>query len=797
MVLSTELAFASAQSTQPHQWPASDVLAPQLEAWPNAIRFHGANRYQTNLATSLALRGSGTFPYGTPDSTVASAGASSDNAGWWGANRCPRAVILVAGDSPADALSAASLSDATGSSREPFMQRSAAADPLFDPVGGFARVDTDFAPIIITDSARRGATTLTISARYSLQDFRSGGCRTAREAIIVGGPAAVPYEVEAEILSLGYDSVYRVSGMDRFATAGSVANALGTEPVPANVSECDDAVTRDGSSHMHFYANSVIEWRISDRYCEVLGKSVVLADGVTGADALAAGWWTSYWQVPILLHDGSNKLPAATVKIMQTLDISNLIVLGGENRIPDAVLAEAQQLTKANIRRVAGQDRYSTSVLMAQRFGGWWPASGGSRSRGSMLCFVASSGIGTRSVGWSDALGAGAWCSAASWASSNNGAPERAIGPVNGQLLAKTEAVLKPSNDSMPVILVPYGATELPSPVAEFIKSVYSPVHQWCSNTVLTLSCSNPGFAVVFGGSKAVKPDLVDTLSVLLGGGVDGVGTRTEPFLDGGFVTKISMAPIYHETSSGETRLCANRNGFSDARWLVVGLEQNPVVQSALDTTNPSTDWYRHDPDGVSRSAGISSPGCVRISAGESREVWMSPKGIDGRSGVERRFALDGASKFVIIGNIETSALDPISSSGLSTSVSNVAGETRISFGTQKVDAEAVMRGETADIIESSINLLLERSDASSELNATFVGSWQISVVHGSVVGQVKGEARMIDGQWILRGESSVSGGTWNQQTGNGGFAAEISVNSEDSDDDTMFWQLDAAVGTR
>ena len=29
----------------------------------------------------------------------------------------------------------------------------------------------------------------------------------------------------------------------------------------------------------------------------------------TGADALAAGWWTSFWQVPVLLHDGSSTLP--------------------------------------------------------------------------------------------------------------------------------------------------------------------------------------------------------------------------------------------------------------------------------------------------------------------------------------------------------------------------------------------------------------------------------------------------------------------------------------------------------
>ena len=788
----TGIAGASETSIQPHQWPASDELSPQLQAWPNAIRFHGANRYQTNLTTALALRGSGSFPFDSPDSFVAGSSSVGETATWWGAGRCPRAILLVAGDSPADALAAASLSDPSGLSREPYLQRTAAADPLFDPVGGFSRVDTDFAPIIITDSARRGSTSLTLTARYALKDLRSEGCRTARDVIIVGGTSAVPYEVEAEILSLGYDSVYRVSGTDRFSTAAAVANALGTEAIPAGVSGCKDSDTRDGSAETHFYANSVVEWRISDQYCDILGKTAVLTDGITGADALAAGWWTSFWQVPILLHDGSNTLPKATAAALQTLGIDNLIILGGIDRVPELVATEAGEMSGAAIRRVAGEDRYSTSVLMARRFGGWWPASGGSSARSSMLCIVASSGVGNRSVGWSDALGAGAWCSTAAWASSKTGTPERVIGPVSGAFVKKTRSSFSPSNHSMPVILVPYGAKNLPPVVKEFLSEAYPSTQDWCSSAVSAPDCFNPGFAVVFGGSSSVTSSVVEEVSVALSGHVSEIGEASNPFLDRGFVTEISMAPIFHETSSGDTRLCVNRNSYSGTRWLVVGLDQSPVVQSALDASNLSTNWYQRDADDVPRSSGIGSPGCVRVSTGVSTSAWMAGTGVDGRRTNKHVFGLADSSKFFMSQMIETATSS--SASGLSTSVADQEGITRVSFATNRPSSEVTMRGETTPILSSSISLVLSRPSYPYESNPTFQGSWEIDTLLGSVIGQVQGETRLIGNEWVLRGKSTVRGGSWTDQTGSGGFSATIFVNGAQANDDQMSWILDALV---
>ena len=286
---------------QQSRWPAGPGASPRIEGVAHALRFLGADRFETNLATTLALRGKGGFPYTTSDRTSGGASSLGTASGWWGARSCPKSVIVVAGDNFADALAATSLSDPTDRSAGPLLERVAAADPLFDPIGGFARVDMAVAPIIVTASGRQGATTLSISSRIAAQDMSEGGCTTARTAVIVGGAGAVPRSIEPDLLSVGYTQVFRVAGVDRFDTAARVAQALGTKPIPDGTIGCADSDVTDSSARMAWYAQSVVELRDSPTACRLLGRTVVLADGGTGADALAAGWWTSFWQVPVLL----------------------------------------------------------------------------------------------------------------------------------------------------------------------------------------------------------------------------------------------------------------------------------------------------------------------------------------------------------------------------------------------------------------------------------------------------------------------------------------------------------------
>ncbi|MEA3020993.1 MAG: hypothetical protein QOI47_2517, partial [Actinomycetota bacterium] len=411
---------AGASTPPPSRWPVGTALGSA----PNAIRFAGTDRYSTSLASALGLRGSGGYPFQTPDRTSGGAPSLAVANGWWGARSCPMSVILVGGDTPADAIAASPLSDPTHRSQRPRLRRVAAADPSFDPIGAFDRVDTASAPIIVTASARSGAHGLSAAARTAVDDLRRGGCRTAREAILVGGQDAVPVEVESELVSLGYEEVFRVAGLDRFDTAARIAAALGTQPAPANTG-CNDPRTDDGSAAMGFYGNSVIEYRHDAASCELHGRTVVLADGSVGADALAAGWWTSYWQVPVLLVAGDGSLPAATRSALQSMAIDTIVVLGGTGRIPESTVVEATQLATAVAGRFGGRDRYETSAITASFFGGWWPTANPDDFRGDRACIVGSRGD---DVGWPDALAAGPWCGRLSATAVSS--PSRVLEPV-------------------------------------------------------------------------------------------------------------------------------------------------------------------------------------------------------------------------------------------------------------------------------------------------------------------------------------------------------------------------------
>ena len=254
---------------------------------------------------------------------------------------------------------------------------------------------------------------------------------------------------------------------------------------------------------MAWYAQSVVELRDSPTACRLLGRTVVLADGGTGADALAAGWWTSFWQVPVLLTASDGSLPPATRSALQATAVNNLIVLGGSSRIPDATVSQAQSLTGAAVVRIAGADRYATAVEMAERLGGWWPTGDAADSAGSMVCLAASGGQGSNSVGWPDALGAGPLCAAMNGAAANPGAPIRALPPAAG-LSPAVSSGTRPARDAVPVLLVTPQADDLPAPTRSFLASVF-PTSSWCSSASIVPGCTEPGFAVAFGGRAVVS----------------------------------------------------------------------------------------------------------------------------------------------------------------------------------------------------------------------------------------------------------------------------------------------------
>ncbi len=855
----------AAGPVSPAQWPNSYLAAPQIEGWPNALRISGPDRYQTSLAAALVLRGEGAFPFDTPDPSSGGVRSLAEAKGWWGLGVCPKAIIVVAGDSIADALAASALSDSTGRSTEPFLERIAAADPLFDPPGGFARVDTFAAPILLTPSARSGATSLAVSARLAAQDLRAGGCNTARQAIIVGGPSAVAPEIEAELVSIGYTEVFRVWGGNRYGTAVAVAAALGTGAVPPGTSGCADATTSDNKVTMGFWANSVVEWRPAPDMCQLLNRSVVLTDGVDGIDALASGWWTGYWQVPLLLHDGSDQLPVETATALSLLPIENIIVLGGTKRVPSEVVAEAARLARADTIRVSGPDRYATSVEMAKQFGGWWPTGNGADFAGSMLCVAGSAGTGRSARGSAEMLSAGPWCGTASGAV-DRGAPARTLPPVN---VARTALVAevgdemrrRPTREAVPILLVDAGAEQLPQVVESFLAEAFSPPARCVTRAeqaryaqaLSSGACPTPGFAAAFGSDSVITPAVLGELSSILSGRAisnerepavlvgaqtpdpySPFGVQSTPGIDfgvGAFATSLSMAPVYHDGSAAQLKVCMPRDSYRGARWVVVDANRTAAFSEI-----PTQNWYLNDSDGAARSPGKGAPACAPIETGEGPTVPVLTRAV-GPSGatsdslmlfsaVDRRFQLAAP---IVVG-------DPSSVGTPSEEDPPHGGQTRLLFQNGSTAGRVQLGDQTEAVANSRIVLRIYRGvspPGASPANAppdTFTANWEIWTERGTIIGTAQGEALLKQGAWHLRGVSVLKSGTLVSKTfgspapvvedeapppvrqvgvpveplrvgtsdayGAGGFTATLTVNSPGTADDKLSWQTEAFINT-
>ncbi len=771
----------------PPYWPSYQGLAPQIEGKANALRVWGPSRYETNLATSFLLRGSGGFPFETPDGVGDNAATLSDSRAWWGAGLCPKAVIVVAADIPADALTASVLSDPTGLSHEPYLRRSAAADPLFDPVGGFRKVDTDFAPLIVTESARSGATHLSTPARVALQDLRAGGCRQARSAVIVGGFSAIPQGIESELLSIGYQEVFRVAGSDRYQTAAAVLSSLGTSGIPDNAETCAINQNTLKPYGKPYYGNAVVEWHESADECKLLGKTVVLADGLAGVDALAAGWWTSYWQTPIVLHNGTDSLPLATRNALLTTSIENVIILGGPERISDQIAREVATITGAAVRRVAGQDRFGTSVAMAKYLGGWWPSHTTQVAAGSMLCVVASAGRKIASSGWADALAAGPWCAASSRSVL---APQRALPPISGSQPAISSSISNSRYQSVPVLLVRGGVDDLPSAVADYLEELFPSQEVWCTSLPRSGGCLSPGFAVVFGGPSVISEALFSEISQRLGGNFDYGSDQPSA---NGFITALQMSPNYYEQPLSGLKACWSRGGYNGARWLTWGVGSSPRASERRDVY--LTNWYLIDAQGIRATAVQGAPGCLTFAADvqSQNRLWLQSVGPYGRATVPTGFGVSSQQRMTISKPLEVSGLNAggFQASGVSLLMDPLTGgETKLLYASGDVDAIASVFGQTATIQSWQIEVTLQRGK-SFDAPDTYSAVIRLDTSLGVVTALSTGEAAFLGGNWFLRGQGEIAGATLEAGRVLGGFTLDIFPGLEGVQDDRVIWNMD------
>ena len=205
-------------------------------------------------------------------------------------------------------------------------------------------------------------------------DLRSGGCTLARQAIVVGGPAAVPPAVDDELVSLGYDEVFRVSGANRYGTAAAIATALGV----GQFVDPADAMRRSGGQRRRRPHGLLRQCRRRvPRQCHRLPCARSHHRARRGR---YRGRRARRWLVDQLLA-GSRPAPRRHRPAPRRHDrgahhAGRRPRDHPRRRRPHPRVGRSTRsadLTGAETIRIAGSDRYATSVEMAQRLGGWLP----------------------------------------------------------------------------------------------------------------------------------------------------------------------------------------------------------------------------------------------------------------------------------------------------------------------------------------------------------------------------------------------------------------------------------------
>jgi len=155
----------------------------------------------------------------------------------------------------------------------------------------------------------------------------------ASRVIITGETAAITPAVEDDLADLGVE-IERIGGANRYETAALIADRI---------------VEEDPSA----------------------GDLVFVARGDLFADALTASPVAYTNHAPVLLVR-PDEMPPATVDAIETLGVSNVVVVGGTAAVSEGVAAQADALVPAPTERISGEDRYETSV----NFSDWAVESG-------------------------------------------------------------------------------------------------------------------------------------------------------------------------------------------------------------------------------------------------------------------------------------------------------------------------------------------------------------------------------------------------------------------------------------
>lgn len=197
------------------------------------------------------------------------------------------------------------------------------------PTGRVAYVTTgkDF-PDALAASARAGATNnpVLLTPKTALpKETKTELTRLKPSSIVVvGGSEAISGSVVNQLKGYTAGSVTRISGENRYATAGALARKFGSN-VPV----------------------------------------VYVATGDTYPDAMGGSARAAFNNGPVLLTR-QDSVPSETVSAMQAIRPQRVVVLGGAEAVSDPVANQLKNLTVTkNLQRVYGSDRYETAAELA------------------------------------------------------------------------------------------------------------------------------------------------------------------------------------------------------------------------------------------------------------------------------------------------------------------------------------------------------------------------------------------------------------------------------------------------
>ena len=188
-----------------------------------------------------------------------------------------------------------------------------------DALAGGAAAGHHHGPVLLIDSKNNLIPVETQDALSKLKPAR---------IVVLGGTGVVSSNIFNQLKNFvdNAANVTRESGGDRYATAGAIAKAEFTSPVPV----------------------------------------AFIATGTNFPDALTGAAAAGRHGGPVLLvNPASTSIPSATASALTALHPARIVVLGGSAVVSNTLKTKLQAYTSGSVTRESGSDRYATAAAVA------------------------------------------------------------------------------------------------------------------------------------------------------------------------------------------------------------------------------------------------------------------------------------------------------------------------------------------------------------------------------------------------------------------------------------------------